>query len=130
MKQLLIILLCSISLSISAADYLPFSAPMPMPYSTMTSVNQSSYMTTGSKYKPSVHAIEASSPIAYAPGRPRRSGFNDIGTGQEVGSGGVDSYDPTNTQFSPVGSALIPLLIMALLYAVVLYRRKTKAVSL
>ena len=126
MKKTIIILLCTVSMSICAADYLPFSAPMPMPFSTMTSVCQSSYMRTGSKYTPSVHEIDASSPIAYAPGRPRKlGGPGTIDPGTVSGD-----YDPQNTQFSPIGDAVIPLLIMALIYMIVAYRRKTKVTDL
>ena len=103
MKKIFVLVLCTISLSIVAADHLPFSASTSMPYSTMTSVNESTVMTTGSHYTPAVHAVGASSPaasaapIAHAPSGPRRSGFNDITTGEAVGSEGVDSYDPQNT---------------------------------
>ena len=125
---MLIILLCTISMSICAADHLPFSAPMAMPYSSMASANQSSYMTTGSKYTPAVHEVGASSPVAHAPGK-RRNGFGDIVVDDGTGTTVADN-DPANTQFSPLGNALIPLLIMAFIYAIVLYRRKTKVSDL
>ena len=117
MKQMIIILLCTVSISICAAD-LPSAYYMSTSSSAMTSVNQSSYMTTGSKYTSSVHEVGASSPVAHAPSKPRKTG----------GPGGTDdgSYNPQPPQFGSIGGALIPLLIMVLIYAMVLYRRKSK----
>ena len=81
------------------------------------------YMSTGSAYSSTVHEVGSYSPAAHAYGsRPRKSGFNDITTGDPTGEGG---YDPTNPQL-PLGDALLPLMLMALAYMVIRVRRKKR----
>ena len=56
-------------------------------------------------------------PCAHSPARgPRKAppGTDDSG------------YDPANPQFSPLGDALLPLLIMALAFTGLTYLRKSK----
>ena len=79
------------------------------------------YMSSGSTYSSAVFEIGSSSP-AHAPAGsgPRKSGFNDITTGDPTGEGG---YDPSNPTL-PLGDALMPLMLMALAYMVIRVRRK------
>ena len=84
------------------------------------------YMSSGSTYSSAVFEIGSSSP-AHAPAGsgPRKSGFNDITTGEATGEGG---YDPSNPTL-PLGDALIPLLLMVMAYAAfLLLRRRTRNV--
>ena len=84
---------------------------------------------SGSNYAPQVTPIgaasvasEATTTESYTPGRPgaiRRDGYNDDdwGTNPHVGEG---------DEGSPIGDALLPLLLMAIVYGVgcLVYRRK------
>ena len=81
----------------------------------------STMMSSGSTYTPEVYPIGANSPSA-APSGPRR--VSGLGTDDSGYQGG------NNPQFSPIGDAVIPLLIMALTYMLVAYRRKTKVSDL
>lgn len=81
------------------------------------------YMSTGSAYSSTVHEVGSYSPAAHAYGsRPRKSGFNDITTGEATGEGG---YDPNNPNL-PLGDAILPLMLMALAYMVIRVRRKKR----
>lgn len=79
----------------------------------------STMMSSGSTYASEVYAIGASSPSA-APSGPRRAPGTPTGE---------STYDPNNPQFSPIGDALIPLLLMVMVYATVLFlcRRRKRA---
>ena len=84
-------------------------------------------MSTGSTYAPVVHDVGAYSPTASGPLRAKAGGFDDITTGEATPEGG---YDPNNTQFSPLGDVLIPLLLFALAYgAWILTRRKKQIIK-
>lgn len=122
MKQLLAILFCSVGISVYAVDFTPVQTTTP--FASMQSVNNSSYMSTGSTYAPVVHDVGAYSPTASGPLR-AKAGFDDITTGEETEEGG---YDPNNPQFSPLGDALIPLLLMVMAYAAytLLRRRRSR----
>jgi len=120
MRHTLIVILCIIGIHAYAFNYAPFSAPKQTPAARMHSVNDITYMSSGSSYSPSVYEIDMTND---QPARSiRRAG----------GPGGTDNtgYDPSNPQFSPIGDAVIPLLIMALIYMIVAYRRKTKVSDL
>jgi len=119
MRQLFAILFCTIGISAYALDYTPIQATAPT--ATMQSVNKGDYMSAGSSYAPNVHEVGATTPSRGA--GPRKSGFNDITTGEATGEGG---YDPGNTHFGPVGDALIPLLLMVMAYASYLLLRRRK----
>lgn len=121
MRRFIIILLCSIGIHAYAFDYAPFSGPKQAPEFTMHSVNNMAYMSSGSAYSPSVYDVSCS---ASTTGRGIRRAGGPGGTGGESG------YDPSNPQFSPIGDAVIPLLIMALIYMLVAYRRKSKVSDL
>ena len=117
MRRYIIVLLCLIGIQVYAAGYAPYDASAQSPVASMCSVNNISYMSSGSTYSPSVTEVGASDPTG-APGRGVRKA--------PPGTGGESGYDPQNPQFAPIGGAMIPLLIMAFLYAMVLYRRKAK----
>ena len=84
------------------------------------------YMSTGSAYSSTVHEVGSYSPAAHAPGSgPRKAGgFNDIPVDNDDTEDPTgDGYDPTNPQL-PLGDALLPLMLMALVYMVIRVRRK------
>ena len=119
MRQFIITLLCIIGIQVYAAGYAPFDASAQSPVVSMCSVNNATYMSSGSAYSSSVTEVGASDPTG-APGRGiRRAG----GPG---GTGGTSDYDPQNPQFAPIGDALIPLLLMAVLYTFVSRLRRRK----
>ena len=115
MRKMLAIFLCAIGISVYAVDYAPFASSVP-PSAAMQSVNNTDYMTVGSSYSSDVYAVGSYSP-SHAPAvGPRKA---------PPGTGGESTYDPNNPQFSPIGDALIPLLLFALAYgAWILTRRK------
>ena len=117
MKAYLICLLCVFSLGLYAADINPVTTPT----AAMQSVNNASYMNSGSTYTPMVYEVGS-----YSPSESNRSAVSGKRKAGGPGStGGKSDYDPNNPQFSPLGDALIPLLIMAFIYALrVLYKRK------
>ena len=121
MRRYIIILLCLIGIQVYAADYVPYVVTSTAPAASMQSVNNTSYMSSGSTYSSAVYTVNSESPYAAASGRGVRKappGTDDTG------------HDPSNPQFSPIGDAVIPLLIMALIYMLVAYRRKTKVSDL
>ena len=115
MRRILSIFLCAIGISVYAVEYAPFASDWP-PSAAMQSVNNTGYMTVGSSYSSDVYAVGSYSP-SHAPAvGPRKA---------PPGTGGESTYDPNNPQFSPIGDALIPLLLFALAYgAWILTRRK------
>lgn len=121
MKQILAILFCTIGISVYAVDFTPIQATAPS--ASMQSVNNGSFMSAGSSYAPVVHDVGAYSPMASGPHR-TKAGFGDITTGEATPEGG---YDPNNTQYGPVGDALIPLLLMGMAYAAYIFLRRKKA---
>ena len=116
MRHILSIFLCAIGISVYAVDYAPFASSLP-PSAAMQSVNNTDFMTVGSSYSSDVYAVGSYSP-SHAPAvGPRKA---------PPGTGGESTYDPNNPQFSPIGDALLPLLIMALAFTGLTYLRKSK----
>ena len=118
-RILIIFLIGSLCTALHAADFEPFAASVPA--TSMQSVNNSSYMTSGSAYSGTVYTVGASEPnnAPSRPGQIRRGGPGD--------PSGESTYDPNNPQFSPIGDALIPLLLMVMVYATsLLLRRRRK----
>ena len=114
MRNMLTIFLCAIGISVYAVEYAPFASDWP-PSAAMQSVNNTGYMTVGSSYSSDVYAVGSYSP-SHAPAvGPRKA---------PPGTGGESTYDPNNPQFSPIGDAVLPLLLMALAYMVIRVRRK------
>jgi len=114
MRKMLAIFLCAIGISVYAVEYAPFASDLP-PAAAMQSVNNSRYMTVGSSYSSDVYAVGSYSPLHAPAAGPRKA---------PPGTGGESGYDPNNPQFAPIGNVLLPLLMMALAYALVTYRRK------
>ena len=105
MRRMLSIVGCAIGISVCAAGYTPFDAPLPA--ATMQSVNNAGYMTSGSPYKADVFDVGSYSPTPHAAAGPRKAPPDkDDGT-----------YNPNNPQFSPLGDAVTPLMLMALAFA-------------
>lgn len=119
MRPILAILICSIGISAYAIDFTTTQAIAPT--ATMQSVNSTEYMSNGSAYSSIVYAVGSSSPS--------RAGVRKAppSVGTEVTEGG---YDPTNPQFSPLGDALIPLLLMASAFAVFTYFRRRRQTTI
>ncbi|MBR1425852.1 MAG: hypothetical protein IJ581_00205 [Paludibacteraceae bacterium] len=104
MKAFFVSILCIISMGLCAADFTPATTPS----TTMQSVNNASYMSSGSTYTSNVYEVGAYSPAAHAPARaPRKTPPGTDNSG----------YDPNNPQFAPIGDAVLPLLLMAVLFA-------------
>lgn len=118
MKKILAILILMIGIKAYAVDYTIGASQATAPSVSMQSVNSSAYMSSGSTYTSEIYTVGASAPSAAA--GPRKA---------PPGGGGTSDYDPNNPQFSPLGDALIPLLLMGMAYAayVFLRRRKSRA---
>ena len=118
-RILIIFMISSLCAALHAAEFEPFAATTPA--TTMQSVNNSSYMTSGSAYSGAVYTVGASEPnnAPSRPGQIRKAG----GPGS---TGGTSDYDPNNPQFSPIGDALIPLILMVMAYATVLFLRRRR----
>ena len=84
----------------------------------------STMQTSGSNYAPQINAVGATTAnemapttASYSPSGPRRAG---------------DFGKPTDTESdseSPIGDAVLPMLLMAMLFAGVVYTRRRKALS-
>ena len=118
MRHLFAIIISALSLSLCAVEYAPITLSHTKPLVSMGSVNNSSYMTTGSTLSANVYEVGAYSPSGPASG-PRRAPGTPTGE---------STYDPNNPQFSPLGDTLIPLLLMVMAYAtsILLRRRKSR----
>ena len=98
-----------------AVDYTIGASQATAPSVTMQSVNNSAYLSTGSNYSSNVYDVGQPAPA--------RAGVRKA----PPGGGGESSYDPSNPQFSPLGDALIPLLLMVMAYATYLLLRRRKS---
>ena len=117
MKKILAILILMIGIKAYAVDYTIGASQATAPSVTMQSVNSSAYMSSGSTYTSEIYTVGASAPSAAAGPRKAPPG----------GGGGTSDYDPSNPQFSPIGDALIPLLLMVMAYATYLLLRRRKS---
>ena len=118
MRNMLTIFLCAIGISVYAVEYAPFASDWP-PSAAMQSVNNTGYMTVGSSYSSDVYAVGSYSPSSAPAAGPRKAP-------PTITPGTESDYDPANPQFSPIGDALLPLLIMALAFTGLTYLRKSK----
>lgn len=117
MRRLISILISFLAINLYAAAQTPFAAPMNAPVAQMQSVNNATYMSSGSAYSSDIYRVNADAPM-YAASPRKAPPDKDPG-----------GYDPNNPQFSPVGEGLIPLLIMLMAYATCIFlRRKTSRV--
>ena len=108
MKRVLLLILCVLSVALHAADFTPITPPS----ASMQSVNNTSYMSSGSFYTPDVYEVGS-----YSPAKPsiRKA---------PPSTGGTSDYDPNNPQFAPLTDALIPLFLFALGYLMYIRYRK------
>ena len=120
MRRYIIILLCLIGVQVYAFEYVMLGAQT-NPVANMSSVNDIEYMSSGSKYSSDVDEIDTSTPDDAPVARRARKSAPGVDDG---------SYNPNNPQFSPIGDAVLPLIVMALVYMLVAYRRKTVNVKL
>ena len=111
MKRMITILICSLAINLFAVNFIPFVEPANVPLAEMQSVNNASFMSSGSTYSSDIYEIDASAPSSNS--RSVRKA--------PPGTGGESGYDPNNPQFSPIGDAVLPLLALAILYAAFLF---------
>ena len=112
MRRIITIVLCFFGVSLYAVEYTPFIPQTQAPTIDMQSVNNTSYMSSGSSYTPDVYEVGS-----YSPAKPsiRKA---------TPSTGGTSDYDPNNPQFAPLTDALIPLFLCALGYLMyTLYRK-------
>lgn len=117
MRRFLIILLCTLGMQLYAVEYALFATTGSVPASTMQSVNNSGYMSSGSTYTPAVYAVGASAPSH----GPRKVGPPSVTPETPA------DVDPANTNYGPVGDAVIPLLLMVMVYAAYIFPRRKRA---
>ena len=118
MKKYIIIVLSLLSIVAYAVNTNSANSPLQEPVASMGSVNNYSYMSVGSEYSSTVFDVGSSEPSSAPAGRGVRRAGGPGGTGGESG------YDPSNPQFSPVGDAVLPLLLLALAYTACAVVRK------
>lgn len=104
------ILICSLAINLFAVNFIPFVEPANVPLAEMQSVNNASFMSSGSTHASTIYEVESSTPEAT--GRYIRK----APPGKDDGK-----HDPNNPQFSPLGDAVLPLLALAILYAAFLF---------
>ena len=107
------ILICSLAINLFAVNFIPFVEPANVPLAEMQSVNNASFMSSGSTHASTISIYEVESSTPEATGRSIRKA--------PPGTGGESGYDPNNPQFSPIGDAVLPLLALAILYAAFLF---------
>lgn len=121
-KKLVLIFLFGCLYTVShAVEYAPFATSGIAPAATMQSVNNSGYMSSGSTYASSVYEVGSSAPS--------RSGARKAPPPVTPGTEVTDGYDPTNPQFSPLADACLPLMLLAVAYAVCMSLRRRKRIS-
>ncbi len=118
MKRMITILICSLAINLFAVNFIPFVEPANVPLTEMQSVNNASFMSSGSTHASTIYEVESSTPEATGRSIRKAPPGKDDGT-----------HDPNNPQFSPIGDAVLPLLALAILYAAFLFlhfrRRQT-----
>ena len=120
-KKLVLIFLFGCLYTVShAVEYAPFATSGIAPAATMQSVNNSGYMSSGSTYASSVYEVGSSAPS--------RSGARKAPPSVTPGTESKD-YDPNNPQFAPLADACLPLMLLAVAYAVCMSLRRRKRIS-
>ena len=122
MKRMITILICSLAINLFAVNFTPFVEPANVPLAEMQSVNNASFMSSGSTHASTIYEVESSTQEATGRSIRKAPPGKDDGT-----------HDPNNPQFSPIGDAVLPLLALAILYAAFLFlhfrRRQTCRVT-
>ncbi len=114
MKRMITILICSLAINLFAVNFTPFVEPANVPLAEMQSVNNASFMSSGSTHASTISIYEVESSTPEATGRSIRK----APPGKDDGT-----HDPNNPQFAPIGDAILPLLVLALLYAACMFPR-------
>jgi len=104
------ILICSLAINLFAVNFTPFVEPANVPLAEMQSVNNASFMSSGSTHASTIYEVKSSTPEATGRSIRKAPPGKDDGT-----------HDPNNPQFSPIGDAVLPLLALAILYAAFLF---------
>ena len=104
------ILICSLAINLFAVNFIPFVEPANVPLAEMQSVNNASFMSSGSTHASTIYEVKSSTPEATGRSIRKAPPGKDDGT-----------HDPNNPQFSPIGDAVLPLLALAILYAAFLF---------
>lgn len=110
MKRMITILICSLAINLFAVNFTPFVEPANVPLAEMQSVNNASFMSSGSTHASTIYEVESSTPEATGRSIRKAPPGKDDGT-----------HDPNNPQFAPIGDAVLPLLALAILYAAFLF---------
>ena len=110
MKRMITILICSLAINLFAVNFIPFVEPANVPLAEMQSVNNASFMSSGSTHASTIYEVESSTPETIGRSIRKAPPGKDDGT-----------HDPNNPQFSPIGDAVLPLLALAILYAAFLF---------
>jgi hypothetical protein len=110
MKRMITILICSLAINLFAVNFIPFVEPANVPLAEMQSVNNASFMSSGSTHASTIYEVESSTPEATGRYIRKAPPGKDDGT-----------HDPNNPQFAPIGDAVLPLLALAILYAAFLF---------
>ena len=110
MKRMITILICSLAINLFAVNFIPFVEPANVPLAEMQSVNNASFMSSGSTHASTIYEVKSSTPEATGRYIRKAPPGKDDGT-----------HDPNNPQFSPIGDAVLPLLALAILYAAFLF---------
>ena len=110
MKRMITILICSLAINLFAVNFTPFVEPANVPLAKMQSVNNASFMSSGSTHASTIYEVKSSTPEATGRSIRKAPPGKDDGT-----------HDPNNPQFSPIGDAVLPLLALAILYAAFLF---------
>ena len=104
------ILICSLAINLFAVNFIPFVEPANVPLAEMQSVNNASFMSSGSTHASTIYEVKSSTPEATGRSIRKAPPGKDDGT-----------HDPNNPQFAPIGDAVLPLLALAILYAAFLF---------
>lgn len=104
------ILICSLAINLFAVNFTPFVEPANVPLAEMQSVNNASFMSSGSTHASTIYEVKSSTPEATGRSIRKAPPGKDDGT-----------HDPNNPQFAPIGDAVLPLLALAILYAAFLF---------
>ena len=110
MKRMITILICSLAINLFAVNFTPFVEPANVPLAEMQSVNNASFMSSGSTHASTIYEVKSSTPEATGRSIRKAPPGKDDGT-----------HDPNNPQFAPIGDAVLPLLALAILYAAFLF---------
>lgn len=114
MRKFIVILICAFGITGYAVSQQQLATQAVTPAVNMQSVNNSSFMSSGSSYSSAVMEVGASGPHRAK----KDDGFPSVTPGTPA------DVDPNNPQYGPVGDALIPLMLCAGAYLIIRARRR------